>query len=197
MTLVEEQAEKFSKRYLEGIVPQLNTFNRRVSDAIAEFYNDRDKIFFLRVLQGNIQKKDAEHKAKCQTKNCHNDELAKFGLFAIAQELERIERYYYEEEIFEDAFTEDEKILIHNNINSVVKKLKLNGVDEIAEKNLDDLKNYFSMGKSKWIKYLTGTVAVLLVENIIERSIIEFIISGILDGVTNIGNLIGTLLITF
>lgn len=198
MNYVEEQAVKYSKDYLRGIVAKLNLFKDRITSKINEFTNDKDKIYFLRVLQNEIQTSESSRLGKSQIRNTLADELARHGLFAIAQELEQLERFYQEEIFDEDAFTSDERIVIHSNINAVILHLSQEGtLTPEVERDMDILKDSLYLGKNKWVKLLVGTTAQLLLEKIIEKSVVEVIISGVTKGVEYLLGSIGKLLIEF
>ncbi|MEE1898101.1 hypothetical protein GN157_00430 [Flavobacterium rakeshii] len=184
MTVVEKEAIAYSNKIMNVVINVTNVKNQ-LDSKLYSFTRDRDKLYFLRVLQETIRQKKVNHEKVCKGNGCTEVEDYETILFVIEQEHESINRYFEPEIKREDDFSVDEQINLHNKINEVLDHLSsLKMGQEIIFDEIDTLRQHFNLGKKNWFQLLAGKLFTLMTDKLIDETVVKDIYQQLSDGVT-------------
>ena len=185
MNVVEKEAMTFFDRKLYKSARTLETIKSTIELKLYDFKRDRDKLDFLKILHDKTLIAKKEHAKNCN--GCSFDETRNLGLFAIEQEIESINEYYYFKPKSEDSFTVELESKLHSKINEIIEKLEKLGIgQEVIFNEIDDLKSHFNLGKKNWFQLVKGKLFDIGIAYGVEKIILESVYSDLAKEAENI-----------
>lgn len=172
MDYIKKRAEKFASQYIEH---QVDKHVKVISEAQSELYaiiSPMDKISFLQVI---LQVNDKEYQKHLEV--CKNKEACPINYdhesihYFLAKELGDLGIH-----LDEDQFTKEEQIAAESKLDKVMEeleKLKLGQQfifdDLMAE--LQELKDFYILGKKKWYQLFLGKATEMVIAGVISESV--------------------------
>jgi hypothetical protein len=175
--IIIKQANEFFKWELFG-GGQRNTIEvikERISSKLYNFYDDRDKLLFLKVLKPKVVESKTEHEKSCTTVNCGTSEEHLNSIFCIDQEIKSIENSdtYTSNYDSEKSFTPEEESELIRRLSDLEEMLVKQGLgQEIIFDEISELKEHFNIGKKNWFQFLKGKLFDLGTEKVLEKTVI-------------------------
>ncbi|MCB9222716.1 MAG: hypothetical protein H6582_00960 [Crocinitomicaceae bacterium] len=172
-----DQAKEFFEWKLFG-GSKRNTLERtrdKLSSELYNFYEDRNKLLFLKTLKPLIVEAKTDHEKTCTTKNCGTSEEYRNALFCIDQEITSIENSYSYSEQYnsEKSFTPEEESELIQRLSNLEELLVKQGLgQEIIFDEINELKDHFNIGKKNWFQFLKGKLFDLGTEKVLEKTVI-------------------------
>lgn len=188
MNVVEKEAITFFDRKLYNTARTLETIKSTLEMKLYDFKRDRDKLDFLKILHDKTLIAKSEHAKSCT--GCSFDDTRNLGLFAIEQEIESINEYYYFKSKPEDSFTVELESKLHSKINEIIEKLEKLGIgQEVIFNEIDDLKSHFNLGKKTWFQLVKGKLFDIGIAYGVEKTILESVYSDLAKEVENVSQI--------
>ena len=190
MNVVETEALKFAESYFNnGEIISLTSLKERLSYKLSDFYKDREKLDFIKILRVDVVKQKEEHIKGCLNPSCDQEKEYDLALFVVDQELEEINQDYEFEALSKDKFTGAEESSTHHKLNEIIENLmELGRGQEIIFNELDDLKNHFNLGKKTFSQLLKGKLFDLHVQKILNETVVKEVWNDLADGINEFGN---------
>lgn len=178
MDYIKKRADKFASHY---IAHQVGEHEQVISEAQSELYNINsplDKITFLRViLEANDQEYQKHllvctNKEKCQT-NYEHESIHYF----LAKELDDLGI-----QINEDQFTREEQATADAKLDQVLQELEKVKMgqqiiyDDLSSE-LQELKDFYILGKKKWHQLFLGKTAEMVIGGVISETVSKELIN--------------------
>ncbi|UGU15426.1 hypothetical protein LS482_17300 [Sinomicrobium kalidii] len=182
MNIVEKEADRFFNRlYRNGKVNNLENLKDHITTKLYDFNRDRDKLDFLKIIRQKSVEDKEEHMKNCS--GCGYDEERDIGIFAIDQEIDKINRFYSYQPKTEDEFSVEQESELHNKLNDILEKLEKQGFgQQIIFDEIEDLKNHFNLGKKNWFQLLKGKVVDLTLKKVLDKTIVQEIYDQLSEG---------------
>ncbi|MES2458893.1 MAG: hypothetical protein V4594_25305 [Bacteroidota bacterium] len=178
MDYIKKRAEKFVSHYIEH---QVDEHEKVISEAQSELYNINsplDKITFLRVILEANDKEYQKHLLVCtNTNECQINYEHESIHYYLAKELEDLGIH-----LNQDQFTKEEKVVADNKLDKILEELEkvklgqqLTYDDILAE--LEELREFYILGKKKWYQLFLGKTAEMVIGGVISETVSKELIS--------------------
>ncbi|MFY7742320.1 MAG: hypothetical protein ACOVQR_06720 [Flavobacterium sp.] len=191
MNIVEKQAIDFYEYdFLRG-VNTLENIKSKLDSKLYNFNRDRDKLDFLKTLKNTSLEDIKDHISKGCT-GCGYDEERNLAIFAIDQEIDSINQYYYFDPKSDEKFSSSEESILHSKLNDIIEKLEKQGFgQQIIFEEIEELKNHFNLGKKTWFQLLKGKLIDLTIESALEKTVVQEIYNNLSEGYEHFTKMIG------
>jgi len=178
MEYIKKRAESFARHYIEI---QVDEHKNVISEAKSELYeikNPLDKITFLRIILQTNEKAYQKHLEVCTNKDsCSTNYDHESIHYFLAKELDDLGI-----QLNEDQFTREEQIVADNKLDKVLEELeKIKAGQQISYDDLmaelNELKDFYILGKKKWYQLFLGKTAEMVIGGIISETVSKELIS--------------------
>lgn len=191
MNIVEKEAKEFYRYDFLNGVNSLENLKSKIDSKLYNFNRDRDKLDFLKILKVSSSEDIEEHMSR-GCRGCGYEEPRNLAIFAIEQEIESINKYYYFEPKSDDTFSSNEESSLHSKLNVILEKLEKQGFgQQIIFEEIEELKNHFNLGKKTWFQLLKGKLIELTFESVLEKTVVVEIYSNLSEGYEHFTKMIG------
>jgi hypothetical protein len=183
--------EKLARRsYLENIENGRGNIRSSISSIktlVYDFELKLDKIKFLSVHINLVDEEYQNHLKDCTSPdNCRENEDSEALIFYLQQELVSLGV-----ELSEDTFTHEEKMSKDLHLQEILKKLEEVKIgnqiiyDDLL-KEIQELKDFYFLGKKKWHHLLVGKVVEMTVGGIISETLSKDLINFVKPSLGNL-----------
>jgi hypothetical protein len=193
MNIVEKEATEFYEYEFinSGLVNTLENLRTALNTKLWNFYRDRDKLDFLKILRTTCAE-DIENHINGGCVGCGYEEPRNLAIFTIEQEIEKINKNYSFEPKKEEVFSSKEESELHSKLNHIIDELKKQGFgQQIIFEEIEDLKDHFNLGKKTWFQLLKGKLIDLTIEKALEKTVIVEIYKNLSEGYEHFTKMIG------
>ena len=184
MNIAEKEAKKFiAKLYSDGRVFRIDNTKILLNEKLSNFYRDKDRLDFLKILRQETVKQQNEHLKTCPEPDCQFMENRNIGLFLVDQEIDLInDRYTYVPRP-EDRFSPEEESELQERLNDITNKLIADGLgQEVIFEEIESLKEHFKLGKKTWFQLVKGKLMDLTFEKVLEVTVVSQILKYLSKG---------------
>jgi hypothetical protein len=187
MDIILKKATRFADNHYNGGVSRYKEILDAVTEQVSAIDNPLDKIKFLNVVLERNNNDYEKHKPLCgDPENCTKNYAYENVAYFLTQELNRLGVQFNE-----DAFSDTDKQEAESKLDKILSQLadlKIGQqiIYEDLNKEINELKDLYFLGKKKWYQLLIGKTAEMVTSGIVSETVAKEIINTVKTTYSNL-----------
>ncbi len=172
MDIIKETATRFATNHLRGRFTNYQEFIDLAKEKLYDIDNHSDKIKFINILLENNNTEYDKHKPNCTNPTgCPQNYAHENVTYYLSQELGRLGV-----QLNEDTFTVEEKAHAESKLDQILRdlievKLGQQIIYEDLNKEINELRDLYFLGKKKWYQLLVGKGVDMVASGIVSETV--------------------------